>query len=133
MDTNTVKATIIRYNIFCKTGTDEDFLKRKDLLTPVDNLPLYGQSKKSPDLLFVAGCLRTNIKMQVLDKKGEVIPGLYAVGTIVGDMLANYYTFMVPGINLGATCVTFGYPAGKEIISSQVYYYFFHALYSCIF
>jgi len=56
--------------------------------------------------------------MQVLDTKGKVIPGLYAVGTIVGDMFANYYSFMPSGINLGATCITFGYLAGKKIASA---------------
>ncbi|MBN1368425.1 MAG: FAD-dependent oxidoreductase [Dehalococcoidales bacterium] len=118
LDANKVKTTVAQYNRFCKTGTDEDFFKRKDLLTPVDNPPFYGQSKNSPDLLFVTGGLRTNLDMQVLDTKNQVIPGLYAVGTIVGDMFANYYTFMVPGINLGATCVTFGYLAGKKISGS---------------
>lgn len=118
LDAKTLKTTVNRYNKFCKTGTDEEFFKRQDLLKPVDTPPFYGQSKSAPDLLFVTGGLRTNIKMQVLDTKDEVIPGLYAVGTIVGDMFANYYTFMVPGINLGATCVTFGYLAGKEIADS---------------
>jgi succinate dehydrogenase/fumarate reductase flavoprotein subunit len=56
--------------------------------------------------------------MQVLDAKDEVIPGLYAVGTIVGDMFANYYSFMPAGINLGANCLTFGYIAGREIAGS---------------
>jgi succinate dehydrogenase/fumarate reductase flavoprotein subunit len=53
--------------------------------------------------------------MQVLDKNERVIPGLYAVGTIVGDMYSNIYTFLAPGHNLGATCVTFGYLVGKDI------------------
>jgi hypothetical protein len=56
--------------------------------------------------------------MEVLDTKEEVIPGLYAVGTIIGDMFANYYSFMHTGISLGATCVTFGYLTGKEIAIS---------------
>ena len=67
---------------------------------------------------MVCGGLRTNVKMQVVDTKNEVIPGLYAVGTIVGDMFANYYTFVPSGINLGATCLTFGYLVGKEIAGS---------------
>ncbi len=118
LDAKTVKATVMHYNRFCKTGNDEDFFKRKDLLIPVDSPPYYGQSKNSPDLLFVTGGLRTNLDMQVLDTKNQVIPGLFAVGTVVGDMFANYYTFMVPGINLGATCITFGYLAGKKIACS---------------
>jgi predicted oxidoreductase len=67
---------------------------------------------------MVSGGLRTNLKMQVLDKKDKVIPGLYAVGTIIGDMFASYYSFMPSGINLGALCLTFPYLVGKEIAST---------------
>jgi succinate dehydrogenase/fumarate reductase flavoprotein subunit len=115
LDSVTLSATADRYNNFCKKGLDEDFFKREGLLIPVEKAPFYGQVSKSPTLLLVSGGLRTNIKMQVLDKQDRVIPGLYAVGTIIGDMFANYYSFMPSGINLGATCLTFGYIAGKEI------------------
>jgi fumarate reductase flavoprotein subunit len=70
-------------------------------------------------LLCISGGLCTNIKMQVLDKNGQVIPGLYAVGTIVGDMYSNIYTFREPGHNLGAKCLTFGYIVGKDIAQAK--------------
>jgi fumarate reductase flavoprotein subunit len=56
--------------------------------------------------------------MQALDTKDAVIPGLYAVETIIGDTFANYYSYMPAGINLGSTCLTFGYLVGKEIANS---------------
>ena len=118
LNATTLKATVDRYNGFCETGVDEEFFKRAGYLIPVKVCPFYGLSSSSPRLLIVCGGLRTNLKMQVLDTKGEVIPGLYTVGTIVGDMFANYYSFMPAGINYGATCVTFGYLTGKEIASS---------------
>lgn len=118
LDADTLKATVDRYNGFCETGVDEDFFKRAGLLIPVEIGPFYGKSSSAPILFIVCGGLRTNLKMQVLDTEGEVITGLYAVGTIVGDMYANYYSFMPSGINLGANCVTFGYLTGKEIASS---------------
>jgi succinate dehydrogenase/fumarate reductase flavoprotein subunit len=118
LDANKLKVAVDRYNGFCEKGVDEDFFKRAGLLIPVKTGPFYGESSNVPTLLIVCGGLRTNLKMQVLDTKAEVIPGLYAVGTIVGDMFANYYTFMPSGINLGSTCVTFGYLTGKEIASS---------------
>jgi hypothetical protein len=111
-------STVVRYNRSCKNGMDEDFFKRADLLIPVKKGPFYGEQSSKPNLLIVCGGLRTNLKMQVLDTSDNVIPGLYAIGTIVGDMFANYYTFMPSGINLGSTCVTFGYLTGKEIASS---------------
>ncbi|MFC2070147.1 FAD-dependent oxidoreductase [Chloroflexota bacterium] len=118
LDADMLKETVERYNKFCKTGVDEDFFKRQGLLIPVETGPFYGQSSSMPILLIVCGGLRTNIKMQVLDTDGKVIPGLYAVGTIIGDMYANYYSFMPSGINMGANCITFGYLTGKEIASS---------------
>ena len=117
LDTDVLQATVNRYNVFYENGVDEDYFKRKNLLVPVKNSPFYGQTSNAPRLLVVCGGLRTNIKMQVLDKKGEVIPGLYAVGTMVGDMFANYYTYMPSGINLGAKCLTFPFLVGQEIVN----------------
>jgi succinate dehydrogenase/fumarate reductase flavoprotein subunit len=114
-----LKATTERYNGFCKTGIDEDYGKRPGLLIPVELPPFYGEISKSPWLLCISGGLRTNIKLQVLDKNEQVIPGLYAVGTIVGDMYSNIYTFREPGHNLGAKCVTFGYIVGKDIAQTK--------------
>lgn len=114
-----LKATIEKYNKFCRTGIDEDYGKRSGLLVAVERPPFFGEISKSPWLLCISGGLRTNIKMQVLDKSEQVIPGLYAVGTIVGDMYSGIYTFMEPGHNLGANCLTFGYLVGKDIAKSR--------------
>ena len=118
LDSARLIATVDRYNKSCDKGIDEDFFKRPELLIPVREAPFYGQCNSTPRLLIVCGGLRTNAKMQVLDTKGLVITGLYAVGTIVGDMFANYYSFMPSGINLGANCLTFGYLTGKQIAGS---------------
>ena len=117
-DPRKLTATTDRYNTFCETGMDTDFYKRPDLLVPLRKGPFYGQSDNSPKLLVVCGGLRCNSHMQVLDGRNRIIPGLYVVGTIVGDMFANYYSFMPSGINYGATCITFGYLVGKEIATS---------------
>ena len=118
LDVKMLQDTVDRYNGFCKKGEDDDFFKRPGLLVPVKKKPFYGSVSSAPILLVATGGLRTNVKMQVQDKDDKVIPGLYAVGTIVGDMFANYYSFRPSGINYGATCVTFGYVAGKEIAKS---------------
>ena len=118
LDPRELKETTDRYNTFCKNGVDNDFFKRPDLLFPLRKGPFYGQSAKRPWLLIVCGGLRCNTKMQVLDPQDQVIPGLYVVGTLVGDMFANYYSFLPSGINYGALCITFGYLAGKEIATT---------------
>ena len=113
-----LKATVDRYNGFCESGEDTDFYKRPDLLVSLQKGPYYGQANRRPWLLVVSGGLRCNTKMQVLDAQDQIIPGLYVVGTIVGDMFANYYSFLPSGINYGALCITFGYLVGKDIATS---------------
>jgi succinate dehydrogenase/fumarate reductase flavoprotein subunit len=108
-----VKATIERYNGFCQTGVDEEFSKHKSVLFPIDTGPFYG-AVALPLFGIVMGGLRCNTKMQVLDEEDQVIPGLYVVGTIVGDMFA-IYNFGFGGNNLGANCTTFGYLTGKGL------------------
>lgn len=118
LDGETLQSTVDTYNGYCETGVDEEFFKRPGLLVPVKKKPFYGQPCTTPWFLLATGGLRTNLKMQVLDTRDEVIPGLYVIGTMVGDMFANYYSFMPSGICLGATCITFGYLVGKEIAKS---------------
>ena len=57
--------------------------------------------------------------MRVLDADDEPLPGLYNVGTMVGDMFATNYTFMTEGANYGANCITFGYLTGKYIAENE--------------
>jgi len=108
------KATIERYNELCAKGVDEDFHKRPELLIPIDKPPFYGGPWK-PWFLTVLGGLRTNQYMQVCDENDNPIPGLFNVGSMVGDYYANMYTFQLAGNNLGANCLTFGYLTGRAI------------------
>lgn len=109
-----VVASVERYNGFCSSKADEDFHKREGLLLPVSTPPYY-LCRCTPWFLVATGGLQTNLEMQVLDTSGAVIPGLYAVGTIVGDMYANCYSTHFPGHNLGGNCLTFGYVAAEAI------------------
>ncbi len=109
------KATVDRYNGFCAAGVDEDYHKRPELLVPITEGPFYGAVLGRPGFLTVLGGLRTNINLQVCDANDQPIPGLYNIGTMVGDFFANMYTFRVQGHNLGANCVTFGYLTGRDI------------------
>lgn len=51
--------------------------------------------------------------VQVCDANDQPIPGLYNIGTMVGDYFGDIYNFRISGNNLGANCVTFGYLTGK--------------------
>jgi succinate dehydrogenase/fumarate reductase flavoprotein subunit len=114
------KATIEHYNEMCKKGEDADFHKRKELLIPIETGPFYGADTALPDFLTVMGGLRTSINMQVCDADDNPIPGLFNVGTMVGDYYANMYNFLVAGNNYGACCLTFGYLTGRAIAKGEI-------------
>jgi len=83
--------TIEKYNGFCETGKDPDFGKPAGMLQPIKNPPFYAvfgnrwsQSTKGRNGIAV------NSRFEALNTKGEVIPGLYAVGdgcTIFGGFV----------------------------------------------
>ena len=113
-----VMATVERYNGYCETGVDEEFHKMPERLQPVATPPFY-MCRCQPWFLIATGGLQTNLDMQVIDTEGQVIPGLYAAGTIVGDMFANCYSTHFPGHNLGGNCLTFGYVAAEAIAANE--------------
>lgn len=108
------KASVDRYNGFAEAGVDEDYHKSAQYLVPIAEGPFYG-APLSVGFLTVLGGLRTNIDMQVCDENDQPIPGLYNIGTMVGDYFSNNYTFRIEGNNLGANCLTFGYLTGRGI------------------
>lgn len=112
-------ATVAKYNEACDAGQDDEFHKDASLLTPIKTAPFYGTAVEKPVFLTVLGGLRTNVDMQVCDDDDEPIPGLYNVGTMVGDFFSGYYTFLVDGHNYGACCLTFGYLTGKHIAEHE--------------
>ena len=111
--------TVNRYNELCHKGEDEDFHKDPRLMIPIEDGPFYGQKGDRTVILCILGGLRTNSNMQVCDEDDNPIPGLYNVGTMVGDMFNVNYTFEIPGFNLGATCCTFPYMTGKFIAANE--------------
>ena len=112
-------AEIERYNGFCENGLDEDFYKRSEFLIGLTQPPFYGIKIDTFTVLTVLGGLRTNQYMQVCADDDTPIEGLYNVGTMVGDVFANAYTFQVPGFCLGMNCITFGYLTGKYIAQAE--------------
>jgi hypothetical protein len=91
VDPRALVDTIERYNRFCETGKDLDFGKPAGMLQPIKKPPFYAifgnrwsQSTKGRNGIAV------NTKFEALNTKGEVIPGLYAVGdgcTIFGGFV----------------------------------------------
>ena len=111
--------TVKRYNELAAKGADDDFHKDAKHLHPIEEGPFYGEMTDVFGFLTVMGGLNTNVNMQVCDADDQPIPGLYNVGTMVGDVFAGTYTFMIEGANYGMNCVTFGYLTGKYIAENE--------------
>ena len=114
----TTLATVERYNGFCRAGADADFYKKPKYLQEIREAPFYGGQLNDYRFFSVLGGPRTNYNMQICDENDEPIKGLYAGGTMIGDMYANCYNFRIAGHNYGS-CLTFGYITGKYIAANE--------------
>ena len=110
--------TVSHYNELCAAGQDTDFYKSPEKLIGITDGPFYGCSYK-PMLLVVLGGTRTNIDLQALDANDEPIPGLFNVGTMIGDFYSGVYTFAMEGMNYGAACITLPYLLGRDLAAGK--------------
>ncbi|MBR2834488.1 MAG: FAD-binding protein [Coriobacteriales bacterium] len=106
MDSDTLKATIDRYNELTDLGVDEDFGKYAIRLSHIGTPPFYA-IKMYPFPLITINGLRVNTNIQVLRPDGSVIKGLYAAGTDQGGFYGMTYPWYYGGIHCGKA-VTFG-------------------------
>ena len=109
--------TFDKYAKITAEGKDDEFGKRKELLLPLDKPPYYAM-KFGPALLGVAGGLRVNTKMNVLDEDRTPIEGLYAVGNAAGGMYGVDYPILIAG-NRHGSALTLGYLVGEELGESS--------------
>jgi len=96
IDPRALVDTIERYNKFCETGKDLDFGKPAQNLQKIEKPPFYAiygnrwtQSSKGRNGICV------NSEFQVLNAKGETMPGLWASGdgcTIFGGFVIGSQT-----------------------------------------
>ncbi len=106
-----LKKTVDRYNEMVKKGVDDDFGKRKALLTPIVKPPFIA-GKLASSLLAMSGGLHTDPSLHVLDKDDKPIAGLYVAGAAAGDYFGSGdYPTLCPGMNHGRA-LTFGRLAG---------------------
>ena len=102
MPAKNLEATVARYNSIVDFGYDPDFEKP----TPkykVEIPPFYA-AWATPVVHDTYAGLRINMKCQVMDTNGEVIPGLYCGGESAGGCSQHGQ----------GRCITQGYIAGKE-------------------
>ena len=123
-------ASIEHYNEMCHAGKDTDFGKDACLMTPIEEGPFYGfgtakaggfggnTGTMSVSLVTLAG-LETNGDLQVVDKDGNVIEGLYCAGNTLGGRYGLQYTTPFSGNSIGMA-ITHGRVAGKIITGQSV-------------
>lgn len=83
--------TIEEYNSFCEKGHDALFVKDPKYLRPIIG-PKFYAIKARTIFLGTLGGIKINHNMEVIDKKGAVIPGLYAGGYDAGGMYGDSYS-----------------------------------------
>lgn len=108
--------SINHYNELCAAGDDTDFGKDKKALIPIDKAPFYGctgenTGKMSIGLVTLAGMV-TNNNLNVLDKDGNPIKGLYVAGNTLGGRYGLAYVTPYAGNSVGMA-LTHGWVAGK--------------------
>lgn len=103
--------TVKRYHELCAKGVDEDFGKPAYRMLPLETPPYYG-CRQGASILCTLDGLRINTKMQVLDKVGVPIEGLYAAGDCSGGFFAHNYPEYIVGVAVGRT-LTEGYLLGE--------------------
>ena len=96
-----------------KSKAAYDYLYNKILSLPLEQGPFYAV-KLYPCLLNTQGGPRRNVKGQVLNAYGEVIPGLYVAGEM-GSMWGHIYQ----GACNNAEALVFGRLAGKAAAAEK--------------
>ena len=106
--------TVARYNELCALGVDEDMGKAAKWLKPIVTPPFYGIHRRIGLSTIIHG-VNVNADMQVLDKDGAPIEGLYSIGNCAGNFFGSPdYPMTVPGLSLGR-CHTQGYVVGRAV------------------
>lgn len=119
LDPQALAETIRTYNSYCETGVDLDFGKVADQLVPVleANGPLYAFDCQD-NYPTTCGGLKVTTKVEVVDKDGKIIPGLYAGGCDTGGFFGDAYDV---GIAAGSTA-SWAINSGRIAAESAVEY-----------
>ena len=96
LDAEVLMNTVNTYQEMCETGEDAYFGKPAEYMQKLDNPPYYFCYMPQACMVTFGG-IRTSRKMEVVDKNGDPIPGLYSSGVESADLWPNIYTINVPG------------------------------------
>lgn len=100
---------------YAKKGHDDQFGKDPKFLRKVDKAPFYIVRGKLHALASASG-VRVTEFMEVVDKNGRVIPGLYAIGHDAGGFYGDTYDLKVGEGSASSFAVNGGRIAVKNIL-----------------
>jgi fumarate reductase flavoprotein subunit len=103
--TGVLKNTVNEYNTFCEKNHDDLFVKDPKFLHPV-KAPKFYAFRLFPSFFATVGGIKINDKTEVLNKEGEVISGLYAVGNDSNALYGDSYDLWLPGTGFGFAFVS---------------------------
>jgi fumarate reductase flavoprotein subunit len=117
MDAAVLKSTVDEYNGFCEKKHDDLFAKDPKYLWPIKG-PKFYAVKAHTVTLGTMGGIKINHNTEVIDKKDNVIPGLYAAGFDAGGMYGDsYHVSVASGSSVG-----FAFNSGRIAGKSAVKY-----------
>jgi fumarate reductase flavoprotein subunit len=109
-----LKSTVDEYNEACDHGYDPLFAKDRLFLVPLKTPPYYAV-RCNVGFLDTIGGIKINENMEVLDKKENPIPGLYAAGVVAGGWEGDTYCAVISGAASGFA-VNSGRIAGENAV-----------------
>lgn len=109
-------ATVRRYNELVDKGVDEDFGVDGTFISynGIKEAPFFA-IKRMPGINATCGGLTINEKMEVLNKEGKPLGGLYAAGNASGSFYGNDYPLFITGSSHGRAW-TFGVLAARSAL-----------------
>jgi len=113
IDPAVLKATVDEYNGFCAKGHDDLFAKNPKYLRPLKG-PRFYAAKGRTVFLGTHGGIKINERTEVVDKKGQVIPGLFAVGFDAAGVWGDSYSIRVASGASAGFAINSGRIAGKS-------------------
>lgn len=115
VDPAVLNATVDEYNSFCEKGHDDLFAKDPKYLRSLKG-PKFYAVKARTIFLGTLGGIKINHNIEVVDKKGKAIPGLYAGGFDAGGMWGDSYSIRNSSGAAAAFAINSGRIAGKNVL-----------------
>ncbi len=115
VDPNTLRETVEEYNRCCDDHRDSLFAKPRKYLRPIRK-PKFYAIKAFAIFLGTLGGIRINHRLEAVDKAGDPIPGLYAVGNDAGGIYGDMYPMAGASGAASAWTINSGRLAGKSVL-----------------